>query len=386
MTGPPLGRYRLIIVGAGFSRPAGLPLGPELLRLVVKRSRSFAGEDNPLLTDLEAFVEYKRRADGWQGEDPLTLDLEEFVSFLDVEHVLGFRGHDTWSHEGNEGQILIRELIAQVIYEHTPRTLPDLYLRFAEQLLPSDIVLTLNYDVVLERALEAVGKPYRLFPLRLLDAERGLVDSSRAEVVLLKVHGSIDWFDMTDHERLREAFRAKDYRGEPRHPIFSDPKRYEAEPIIEGPYFATSPLTRIFRIGDLEGYYGRAVRRSVAPVLISPSFTKLVYAEPLHEFWWGVGSGGWLNLDVGVIGCSLASYDTYVRQGVYEIVNNFQNGEPDLAFGGQRKSRLRVVTRCQEVAEVNAMKARYAFVDWSKTDLYVEGFDERAVALLFNRE
>src|SRR5262249_11882755 len=154
---------------------AGLPLGPDLLQLVVKRSHSFAGADNLLLTDLEAFAEYKRRADGWNGNDPLTLDLEEFVSFLDVEHVLGFRGHDTWSREGNEGQILIRELIAQTIYEYTPHSPPDLYLRFAENLLPSDILLTLNYDVLLEQALEAVGKPYRLFPQRLLDAERGIV-------------------------------------------------------------------------------------------------------------------------------------------------------------------------------------------------------------------
>ena len=136
----------------------------------------------------------------------------------------------------------------------------------------------------------------------------------------------------------------------------------------------------------MAGYYGSAVRRAVAPVLISPSYTKLVYAQPLREFWWGLGSGGWLNLNVGVIGCSLVKYDAYVRQAVYEVVNNFQNAEPDLEFGGQRKSRLKIVTRCQDAAKVEGLKTRYAFVDWSRTDLHVEGFNEKAISLLFEEE
>jgi SIR2-like domain len=379
----PASRFRLIVVGAGFSRPAGLPLGADLLRLVVNRSRTFAGADNPLLADLRRFAAYKNRADGWDGTDPLALDLEEFVAFLDVEHFLGFRGSDTLSREGNPGQLLIRQLIAQVIYENTPASPPDLYLSFAKRLLASDIILTLNYDLLIERALDAVGKPYRLFPDRLADADRGIVDSSREEVVILKVHGSIDWFDITDHERLRDSFRAQAYQGEPKHPIFSRPERYQARPLVDGPYFAGSPLTRIYRIGDVDAYYGRPVMRAVAPLLISPSFTKLVYAEPFRDFWWGLGKAGWLNLDLGIIGCSLAPYDAYVRQGMYEVVDNFQNAEPDLELGGQRKSRLKVVTRCQETSELELLKARYGFVDWSRTELYQGGFDETAVSVMF---
>src|SRR6266446_1273226 len=100
-----LRRYRIIILGAGFSAQAGLPLGGDLLRLVLDRSVSYAGEDNALVADLRRFQDFKRRCDNCT-ENVDALDLEEFVSFLDTEHALGFRGGDTWSRDGNEGQIL----------------------------------------------------------------------------------------------------------------------------------------------------------------------------------------------------------------------------------------------------------------------------------------
>jgi hypothetical protein len=40
-------------------------------------------------------------------------------------------------------------------------------LEFAEGLQAGDRVLAFNYDILLERALEAVGKPFRLFSERL---------------------------------------------------------------------------------------------------------------------------------------------------------------------------------------------------------------------------
>lgn len=47
-----------------------------------------------------------------------------------------------------------------------PKRLPDVYLEFARRLNTSDQVLTLNYDLLMERALEEVGLPYRRFPRR----------------------------------------------------------------------------------------------------------------------------------------------------------------------------------------------------------------------------
>jgi hypothetical protein len=94
------------------------------------------------------------------------------------------------------GSILARRLNALV-------DVPELYLEFVRRLELNDLVITFNYDTLLERALDAISKPYRLFSTRFKSVSEfsGIVDNSRDEVVILKVHGSIDWFDRSYFER-----------------------------------------------------------------------------------------------------------------------------------------------------------------------------------------
>jgi hypothetical protein len=47
--------FRLIILGAGFSKPAGLPLGDELFSEVRKRVKQLYGADNPLESHLNYY-------------------------------------------------------------------------------------------------------------------------------------------------------------------------------------------------------------------------------------------------------------------------------------------------------------------------------------------
>jgi hypothetical protein len=61
------------------------------------------------------------------GQSEQDLDLERFMSYLDIEHYLGFRGSKTWSSEGNESQLMIRKAIGHVIHSRMPDpgALPD---------------------------------------------------------------------------------------------------------------------------------------------------------------------------------------------------------------------------------------------------------------------
>lgn len=217
-----MGLDRLFVLGAGFSRSAGLPLGPELWRLVHARASGQGGRAGRYDRDLETYIKYRLMCDGLRLE-PADVDFEDFLAFLDIEHYLGLAGSDTWSSDGNETQCVVKSLIGEILVERTPArdALPQVYYDFAEQLTRGDHVLSFNYDTVLERALEHVGREYRLFASRFTEVRKGIgySDSSNDEVVLLKLHGSVDWFDRTHcTEWERECAQYGPVKGRPRQP------------------------------------------------------------------------------------------------------------------------------------------------------------------------
>ena len=99
---------------------------------------------------------------------------------------------------------MLRWGIGSVLHSATPAAadLPSSYLRFAERLRPGDCVVTFNYDRILEIALDTAGTPYRRFPMRYIACYdmHSEVDSERdaQEVLVLKVHGSVNWVDRTN--------------------------------------------------------------------------------------------------------------------------------------------------------------------------------------------
>lgn len=106
----------LYILGAGFSRAAGLPLGKELWAELLRRGLSMGGRASKFRRDLEYYINFKWHCDG-QKLTLETVDFEDFLGFLDVEHYLGLRGSDAWSTDGNEGQIVTKILLGQILTE-----------------------------------------------------------------------------------------------------------------------------------------------------------------------------------------------------------------------------------------------------------------------------
>ena len=232
-------RFAIFILGAGFSRPAGLPVATELGQEVRRRAEDLHGRASGLGRDLNDYIEFRRRCDGIHLETA-EIDFEDFLGFLDTEFYLGLRGSDNWSEEGNETQLLVKRLIGQILMERTPSmtSLGIMYLQFAERLQPGDLVLTFNYDILLERALEAVGKPFRLFPQRFtaIHGSNAEVDSSRDEVVVLKLHGSANWFDRKQYRLRCEAMTRFAITDAPKDLIFNG-LGVRLQPIVEGPRF-----------------------------------------------------------------------------------------------------------------------------------------------------
>src|SRR5688572_28328965 len=111
---------KLWILGAGFSKPAGLPLASELFPLLAgaaRRHRVGDGDlfENILRRDIDQYLAYRSTARGIDAVH--AIDFEEFMSFLDIEHYLKLRGNDHCSEQGNRSQLLVRNLIAAVLYD-----------------------------------------------------------------------------------------------------------------------------------------------------------------------------------------------------------------------------------------------------------------------------
>ncbi|MBX9917430.1 MAG: SIR2 family protein [Nitrosomonas sp.] len=381
--------FRVFVIGAGFSKLAGLPLACELFPLVKAAIERRHGRDTKFQRDLDAYIHYKRIADGIEIPE-LAVDLEAFLSYLDIEHFLELRGSDTWSQEGNESQLMIRAAIGEVISTHTPAAdkLPAAYYRFAENLSIHDWILTFNYDVLLERAIEHVGKPYRLFPNRFTSIGKHLntVNSKQEEVVLLKMHGSVDWFHDKQYLELRASLGPHKPNDSILHTVFDFPDRYKLTPLIDGPRSDDDPLQHFHRIRNVDRFYSEN-RTLEAPFILSPSHVKFVYAEPLLSFWNGMGKSGGMNLGISIIGFSLPPHDEYIRIGLYQMISNYQGYSWNTKWlSTTLKDHVKFVDFRDSEADVMKYQQRYSFAESSKSKFYFKGFGDDALNFLFTHQ
>ena len=379
--------YRIFVLGAGFSVPAGLPTAKELYPEVVRRVERAYGKQNRFHWAVQDYIDYRKKSDGVALTID-TIDLEEFMSYLDIEHFLGLEGSDTLSEDGNAAQLFVKRYIGQIIHERTPSidSLPQAYYEFAEKLTVKDIVITLNYDVVLERALEYVGKPYRLFPHRYgeIGDYSNIVDDSRDEVTILKLHGSLDWFSNKSYLRGLEAFKNQGVNGGPNDPIFNNNNKYGQYPLVEGPRNPDDPLLNIYRLKNVDLFYEN-FDPPCTPMILSPSHMKIVYSNPFLDFWWGWGQAGGYNLGVSIIGFSLPLHDDYLRICLYKLISNYQEVNWNHPLLGFNKNQIKLVDYRTDNSSKDELLKRYQFIDYQKADVYTDGFSSDAVEFIFNQ-
>jgi hypothetical protein len=381
-------RFRIFILGAGFSKPAGYPSAPELWREIRRRARLLNGRAAKFQTDLNSFLQYQRDCNGVEIAEE-TVDFEELCRFLDIEHFLGLRGSDTWSVDGNEGTVVVKTLLGQILAERTQAAdeIPDLYLNFARRLQPNDYVLTFNYDILLERALDAVGTRYRLFPNRYETVEDlyAVVGDSRDEVVVLKLHGSIDWFDRGQYSEWERLRRETGTESRPTHPVFGPSgDDLKVSKLLDGPRHADDPLEEMYRVDDVKTLYQRSWMFLAAPWLLAPSTMKILYAAKLADFWEGLGRAGVLNFGLAIIGYSLPGQDDYAKQAVHSIVTNYQTQYWGQRISDKIKTPLVVVDLRRNEEEIREFRDRYRFVDWDRAVAHYDGFDETSLSLVFD--
>jgi len=367
------------ILGAGFSRPAGLPLGTQLFSEILALAK-LRGIEHIISRDIEFFLQYLKRTKGKRTKEE-EINLEEFISYLDIEHYLTLEGKDHWSGRGNKSQMAIKNLIALLLYSKERQITEDqwsLYEDFVNKLDLNSWIFTFNYDTILEKTLEKKNIPFRLFPYRNKHNNITGIDN-KDEIVILKMHGSINWFDKTYFERsakfLKEHY-GQDTDSLPT--VFKDPNKFKLRKLINSPGYEDSPLKNIYISESLDEYFAENNFLLEVPLIISPSYNKLVYMNPLIEFWFGFNRMGGFDDRVAIIGFSLPDHDEYIRQPLYQLIRNFQY------YKSIDKYNLKMIDYRNSQEEIREYKRKYRFVNSRKTDYYFDGFNRDALSVIFS--
>lgn len=161
---------RVFVLGAGFSRENRIPLARELFQPLIEFGCANLPEET---REFRAILEFARALTG--AQEP---DLERFLTL----HAGGW-----WLWR----QVPANPPDVKAIPEKLTRQLA-LYMsrftldrsgpigQFARSLAPGDVVVTFNWDTLLEQALRRLGRPFSY-------------GSNESKISLLKLHGSCDW-------------------------------------------------------------------------------------------------------------------------------------------------------------------------------------------------
>lgn len=361
---------KLYVLGAGFSKPAGLPLGTEIFSYIIEESKKTIIYENVLSNDIRRYLEYTNRTkDQYITENDIIL--EDFLSFLDIEHFLKLRGRDHWSETGNRSQIAIRNIIAKVLYREREQIYNlDVYLEFCKRLNPGDVVITFNFDTILETVLTYLKKlPVFSFD----DRDNFGIEIDNLPITILKLHGSIDWYSIEPYLRdINTSIEDNDFYYESTHPIFSHSHEYMPKRVFRHPSNPYSPLRYIYCPKEIKSLQRYDPSVTENPVIISPSYTKIVYLNTLSDLWYGLNGIGNHCESLTIIGFSIPGHDEYIRQVLYNIIDNYQNQE-DLK-GIYTKPPLRLIDKVTSDEGFSTLKNRYSFLNFDEILFYGDGF------------
>ena len=313
---------RLFVLGAGFSAPAGLPLGNRLLERVredLRGSHRGGGWGGPLEKDVRE----------WSSLYPdAPIDLERVLAYGHRKHYLRLLGSDEYFAHGSRAIVAARPAIQRILIQSTPTAVPGLYQDFAQRLCPDDVVLTFNYDTLLEQALDKIGKPYSLTPEWWLGTEPG--EWEPRFVDLLKLHGSIDWYDRYYLDTAMQWYAEQGHEVPNRNPIFGPTPSVPSEPLARGrtEVFGKNLVPRVFRVPNHEKYFPMEERvgSHIVPFILPPAYDKLLGYDPILDLWENLHRTQDAYSSIVMIGYSMPPYDSYAYETLGRLFVQYQQG------------------------------------------------------------
>jgi hypothetical protein len=182
---------RVFILGAGFSKPAGMPLATDLLPLLAQKLQH---------EEMQKWLDSLRERLDWLsgcGQQQRRLNIEEVFHYahFDIEvhrlrqHLATVGRQDGPGTPWNDAESIsawlshLEDALRDVILDTDDQANLAPITRWAEAVDTNDTVVTFNYDTLVERALSGVGRTWNHGTGR--EGDRG--------IAVCKLHGSIDW-------------------------------------------------------------------------------------------------------------------------------------------------------------------------------------------------
>ncbi len=212
------------LLGAGASREGGVPLAAEILpvghRLLRDLERSKGRAPGTYLERLgpghadsfRSVFEFIARFLDRSTPDEVAPDELPTIDTLWALVELAYEQHASFGPGGQWGDPrAVREALMDLMFhvlvgcrlngdgEVTYGALPNPYERFVDQLRPTDGVIALNYDTLLDSALEAAERPID-YGTEVMRRDRR--DDRGPCTPLLKLHGSFNWLYCPTCQRL----------------------------------------------------------------------------------------------------------------------------------------------------------------------------------------
>lgn len=188
---PKHGLRKVVVLGAGVSKPFGLPLANNLLEEMVawqiRRGKAAA------LTRLYEFLEYfypsfrRNRPHFPPAEDVLAM-MDVALDYYNIRKS-GTPGNPWRSDEVTSRRTLFLKMMSEYLWSFQDSISLDDFLPFRQFVRANGtqvIYITFNYDLLLESALSAENIPFSYS-----------LPFARDGVSLLKPHGSVNWFVKT---------------------------------------------------------------------------------------------------------------------------------------------------------------------------------------------